>query len=217
MRLRIRLLVALLLFSASALAQRGFEGEIVYDVQSERQSGTLTLFLSPKGIRAEFKGQSAFTIIVPRDSLVAYRLNDKAKTYQELDLAEQKRLSASLGKLETFNAERAGDETLLGATCRRFKLKSPKREIEVWTATSLVDSVMLARLADAGALVGLSPNAMETMRKERLDGLPLKIVATEEATSIRVEAKQLKRKPLKASLFELPKSHRAEDNSSELK
>lgn len=215
MRLRNSLAFAALFVCAPLFAQR-FEGEILYDVQSSRENGTLVVMISPKGLRAEFKGQSSFIVLIPRDSLNAYRLTNDDR-YEEIDLGEQKRLSASLGKLEKFSAGKLGQERLLAVECQRVKLKSPKREAEVWTAATLVDSLTLAQLIDAGALVGLSPNAMDAMRKEGLAGLPLKIVSIEAGDSIRIEAKRLSRKSLKASLFALPKSRRVEADSRELK
>ncbi|MFN3562324.1 MAG: DUF4412 domain-containing protein, partial [Chloroherpetonaceae bacterium] len=100
--------------------------------------------------------------------------------------------------------------------CHHFMLKSAKRTIEVWTAESLVDSTTLTRLADAGALIGISPNAVEVMQKENLNGFPLKVIASEPTGSARIEAKRITRKSFKPSFFEVPKSFRDVDSKAEV-
>ncbi|MFN3345937.1 MAG: DUF4412 domain-containing protein [Chloroherpetonaceae bacterium] len=215
MPLRINLLFVWLCFVPLLQAQV-FEGAITLQVQSDQQNGTLELWLSPKGIRADFKGTSAFTIVLPRDSANAYRLDTKAKTFREIDLQEQRRLSASIGKLEKFEVEKFGKEKILNVMCHHFMLKSAKRTIEVWTAESLVDSTTLTRLADAGALIGISPNAVEVMQKENLNGFPLKVIASEPTGSARIEAKRITRKSFKPSFFEVPKSFRDVDSKAEV-
>jgi hypothetical protein len=215
MRLRISLLLLWLCF-APLLRAQAFEGAITLQVQSDQQNGELELLLSPKGIRADFKGTSAFTIVLPRDSTTAYRLDTKTKTYREIDLQEQRRLSSSIGKLEKFEVEKFGKEKILNVICHHFMLKSAKRTIEVWTAESLVDSTTLTQLADVGALIGISPNAVEAMQKENLNGLPLKIIVAERAASTRIEVKRITRKSFKSSFFEVPKSFQDLDSKAEV-
>ncbi|MGQ9806316.1 MAG: DUF4412 domain-containing protein [Chlorobiales bacterium] len=205
MPLRSNLLALLLLCTAPLVAQ-SFEGVISFQIQSDQKSGELELLLSPKGIRAEFKGQSDITMLMSHDSADAVELNVKTRTYREIDLQEQRRLSASIGKLEKFEVEKFGKEKVLNVACHHFKLKSPKRTIEVWAAESLVDSSVLARVGDVGVLIGISPNAIEVMEKEHLNGFPLKVIATDPSGSARIEAKRMTRKSFKASLFEVPKS-----------
>jgi len=214
MRLRNRLLITLLCCASSLLAQ-SFEGAITFQIYSDKQQGELELLLSPKGIRAEVKGQNTFTMLIKRDGTDAIELNPKTKTYRDIDLQEQRRLSASIGKLEKFEVEKFGKEPVLNVMCHHFKLKSAKRTLEVWAAESLVDSTLLARLADVGALIGLSSNAVEVMQKENLNGFPLKVIANEPAGNARIEAKQIVRKSFKSSLFDVPKSYRKEENHSE--
>lgn len=199
-------LLALLLLCTAPLGAQSFEGVISFQIQSDQKSGELELLFSPKGMRAEFKGQNDITMLMSHDSANAVELNVKTKTYREIDLQDQRRLSASAGKLEKFEVEKWGKEKVLNVMCHHFKLKSPKRTIEIWAAESLVDSSTLARLTDVGALIGISPNAVEAMQKENLNGFPLKVIATEPSGSARIEAKRITRKSLKASLFEVPKS-----------
>ncbi len=203
-----------LLFTIPLLVQ-SFEGVISFEIQSEQQNGELELLLSKKGIRAEFKGKPAFTVLMTRDGTSAFELNAKTKTYREVDLQDQRRLSASIGKLEKFEVEKLGREKILNIACHHFKLKSSKRTIEVWAAESLADSTLLARVADIGVIIGISPNAIETMQKENLNGFPLKVILTESSGVARIEAKMIQRKSFKSSLFEVPKSYREEGNHSE--
>lgn len=212
MPLRNKLLVAFL-FASSHLVAQSFEGAITFQIQSDQQNGELELLLSPKGIRVEFKGKSPLVIVMPRDSADAYQLNAKTKTYRDIELQEQRRLSASIGKLEKFEAEKFGKEKFLNETCHRFTLKSAKRSLEIWAAESLTDSITLSRLIDAGALIGISPNAVEAMQKEKLSGLPLKVIASEPSGVARIEAKRIQRKSFKAALFEVPKSYRKEETN----
>ncbi len=196
----------LFLFGTPVLAQ-SFEGAISFQIQSEQQNGELKLLLSPKGIRAEFKGNPAFTMLMTRDGTSTVELNPKTKTYREVDLQDQRQLAASAGKLEKFEVEKLGEDMMLNVACHHFKLKSPKRTIEIWTAKSLVDSTVLARVADVGALIGISPNAIDAMQKANLNGFPLKVIVTEAAGIARIEAKRIVRKSLKSALFEVPKSY----------
>ncbi len=208
-------LFILFLFFAAPAPTQSFEGVISFHIQSEQQNGELELLLSQKGIRAEFKGKPAFTMLITRDGTNAFELNSKTKTYREVDLQDQRRLSASVGKLEKFEVEKFDKEKILNVACHHFKLKSPKRTIEVWAAESLVDSTVLARVADIGVIIGISPNAIEAMQKENLNGFPLKLIVTEPSGVARIEAKSIQRKSFKSSLFEVPKSYREEGNHSE--
>ncbi len=209
-------LLFFILFSATSLFAQKFEGAITFQFHSPQQQGELELLLSPKGIRAEFKGQNSIAILLKRDATDAIQLNPKTKTYRDIDLQEQRRLSASMGKLEKFEVEKLGKELVLNVMCHHFKLKSAKRTLEIWAAESLVDSTHLARLVEAGALVGISPNAVEVMQRENLNGLPLKVITTEPSGSARVEAKRIERKSFKSSLFEVEKSYRREENNAEM-
>lgn len=213
MPLQSNLLSLFLLWAAPMLAQ-SFEGAMFFQVQSDQQSDELELQLSPKGIRAEFKGQNGTVMLMRYDNADAFALNTKTKTYREIDLQEQRRLSASIGKLEKFEVEKFGKEKVLNVACHHFKLKSPKRTIEVWAAESLVDSSVLARVGDVGVLIGISTNAIEVMEKEHLNGFPLKVIAEGSSGSARIEAKRIVRKEFKSSLFEVPKSYRKEETQS---
>jgi hypothetical protein len=215
MRLRNKLLF-LFLFAAASLTAQSFEGAITFQIHSAQQQGELELLLSPKGIRVEFKGQNNFVMLIKRDATDAIQLNPKTKTYRDIDLQEQRRLSASVGKLEKFEVEKLGKELVLNVVCHHFKLKSAKRTLEIWAAESLVDSTHLTRLIDVGTLVGISPNAIEVMQKENLNGLPLKVIVTEPSGSAQVEAKRIVRKSFKSSLFEVEKSYRKEENNAEM-
>lgn len=215
MPLRSNLLTLLLLFATSLMAQP-FEGAIFFQIQSDQQNAELELLLSPKGIRAEFKGQKHITMLMLHNATDAIELNAKTKTYREIDVQEQRRLSASMGKLEKFEIEKFNKEKFLNVNCHHFKLKSARRTIEIWAAESLVDSTVLARVVDVGAIIGISPNAVEVMQKENLNGFPLKVIVTESAGSMFIEAKRIVKKSFKASLFEVPKSYQAVDNQAKI-
>ncbi len=209
-------LLWLFFVSTALLTTQTFEGSITFQVHSAQQQGELVLMLSPKGIRVEFKGQDSLTMLIRRNATGAIQLNPKTKTYRDIDLQEQRRLSASIGKLEKFEVEKFGKEWVLNVMCHHFKLKSAKRTLEIWTAESLVDSTHLHRLVDVGALIGISPNAIEVIQRENLNGLPLKVIVTEPSGSMRVEAKRIERKSFKSSLFDVPKSYKKEKSDVEM-
>jgi len=209
-------LLWLFFVSTALLTTQTFEGSITFQVHSAQQQGELVLMLSPKGIRVEFKGQDSLTMLIRRNATGAIQLNPKTKTYRDIDLQEQRRLSASIGKLEKFEVEKFGKEWVLNVMCHHFKLKSAKRTLEIWTAESLVDSTHLHRLVDVGALIGISPNAIEVIQRENLNGLPLKVIVTEPSGSVRVEAKRIERKSFKSSLFDVPKSYKKEKSDVEM-
>ncbi len=209
-------LLWLFFVSTALLTTQTFEGSITFQVHSAQQQGELVLMLSPKGIRVEFKGQDSLTMLIRRNATGAIQLNPKTKTYRDIDLQEQRRFSASIGKLEKFEVEKFGKEWVLNVMCHHFKLKSAKRTLEIWTAESLVDSTHLHRLVDVGALIGISPNAIEVIQRENLNGLPLKVIVTEPSGSVRVEAKRIERKSFKSSLFDVPKSYKKEKSDVEM-
>lgn len=189
-------------------AQPVFSGEVFLNVQSSQLNGNITLFISPRGLRADFPEKSLGSILVPSSSPVAFRINSTAKTYTEIDLREQKRLSGALAKLEKFELKQFQDDTLLGYRCFHFLLKSSQRTIELWTSPMLMGSSSISRLNDAAALFGLNGSVIELMQKETIAGFPMRVVAVEPSGNFEMRVSSVKPKVLKSALFELPKSYR---------
>jgi hypothetical protein len=201
------LAVALFLSCPITLAQTNFSGEILLSVQSPQFNGNVSLSLSPNGIRADFSEKPSFSVLIPPTGVVAYRLNPSDKTYLEVDLAEQKRLARALAKLEKFELQKFDADTLLGYKCFHFMLKSSRRTVEVWSTPSLVDSSLISQLNDAGALFGLNSAVIDIMERENVTGFPMKVISVEPSGRVDMRVASVKRKTLKPSLFDLPKSY----------
>jgi hypothetical protein len=189
-----------------------FQGEITLAVTSSQYTGNIQLWIAPKGIRADLKrGNESSSVLLQNGN--AYQLNHSAKQYSDIDLAEQKRMSLSLGKLEKMSFEKLADESVLGYPCKHFTLNSAAQRFELWTTDALLDTASLAQITDAGGLIGLNATVYETMSQQGVAGFPLKIISTRDAQGalkeeLRVEATRVSKRAVKSSLLTLPKNYK---------
>ena len=215
-------LAAAALAAAPALAQ--FEGEIDMKITGQGMSGTGKMFVSKAGSRSEMDMQTAnmpvhmATLMKFSNPDVMYLINDKAKTYSEMDLKKTRETAAKMkSEKEAYSAKLLGSEKILGYSTKHVLLSRPgdRSEMEVWTTKDLLglsyetmrglmrrgpgedDGAMLKALRDAGA-----------------DGFFVKMITREKGKPeplTTMELTKAERRSLPASLFEIPAGYQKQE------
>jgi hypothetical protein len=216
------LLAAAALAAAPALAQ--FEGEIDMKITGPGMTGTGKVFVSKAGSRSEMDMQTAnmpvhmATLMRFSTPDVMYLINDKAKTYSEMNLKKTRESAARMtGEKEPYTAKVLGSEKILGYSTKHVLLSraGDRSEMEVWTTKDLLglsyesmrglmrrgpgddDGAMIKALRDAGA-----------------EGFFVRMVTREKGKAepmTTMELTKAEKKSLPASLFEVPAGYQKQE------
>src|ERR1019366_7058341 len=144
-RVLLNVLAGAALAAAPALAQ--FEGEIDMKITGQGMTGTGKVFVSKAGSRTEMDMQTAnmpmHMVSLMKFSVpdVMYHINDKAKTYSEMDLKKVRESAVKMTtKKEPYNAKVLGSERVLGYSTKHVLLSQPgdRSEMEVWTTKDIM-------------------------------------------------------------------------------
>lgn len=203
--------MTIIIYLALLLAPpKPFEGSIVFSVSApDVKNGDLVIMLSRYGAKAIFDGKDqAFEFLIPKQDSAAYKLDAYGKTYNIVGLAESQRLAESLGRLDAYSLEMLGEEPVLGYNCKRFRLKTKLRNIELWTANEIMNADELTKLAGAVTLLGLNPRMIDEMKKAGVAGFPLKLRAEENGQILTIDARKISKKTFPKSTFEIPKGYK---------
>src|ERR1019366_8281660 len=138
-RVLLNVLAGAVLAAAPALAQ--FEGEIDMKIMGQGMTGMGKVFVSKAGSRTEMympTSQMPFhmvTLMKFSVQALMYLINDKAKTYSEMDLKKARESAVkATGKKEPYSAKLLGSERVLGYSTKHVLLSRPgdRSEMEVW-------------------------------------------------------------------------------------
>jgi Domain of unknown function (DUF4412) len=214
-RVLLNVLAGAALAAAPALAQ--FEGEVDMKITGQGMAGTGKAFVSKLGSRTEIDMQTA-QMPVHMVSLmkfatpdVVYLINDKAKTYTEMDLKKARESSSKMtADKEPYTVKVLGSEKMLGYSTKHVLLFRPgdRSEMELWTTKDILglnyeavrglmrrgssqeDGSFLKALKDAGA-----------------DGFFVKMITREKGKPealTTMELTKAEKKSLPGSLFDIP-------------
>jgi hypothetical protein len=215
-RVLLNVLAGAALAAAPAFAQ--FEGEIDSKITGQGgMTGTSKVFVSKLGSRTEMDMQSAnmpmhmVTLMKFSAPDVMYLINDKTRTYGEIDVKKTRESVAKRkADQEPYSVKVLGSEKVLGYSTKRILISRPgdSSEMEVWATKDLLglsyesmrglmrrgsgqdDSALMKALKDAGA-----------------DGFFLRMVTREKGKTealTTIEMTKLERRSLPASTFEIP-------------
>jgi hypothetical protein len=203
------------LAAAPAFAQ--FEGEIDMKITGQGMTGTGKVFVSKAGSRSEMDMQTAqmplhmVTLMKFSNPDVTYLVNDKAKTYTEMNLKKARESAAkTTGAKEPYSAKLLGSERVLGYSTKHVLLSRPgeNSDMEAWTTKDILglsyesmrglmrrragddDSSMIKALRDAGA-----------------DGFFVKMITREKGKAeslMTMELTKAEKRSVPASMFEVP-------------
>ena len=208
--------VAAALAAAPAFGQ--FEGQIDMKIKGqEGMAGTGKVFVSKMGSRTEMDLESArmpmhmTTLVKFSAPEVMVLINDKARTYTEMDTKKAREQAAKTGakEKEAYSLKVLGSEKLLGYSTKHVLLSRPgdTTEMEAWTTTDLLGlsyesmkGLMRRPAQDEGSM-------MKALKDAGAEGFFVKMITREKGKAeplTTMELTKIEKKSLPASMFEVP-------------
>ena len=208
--------------AAPALAQ--FEGEIDMKITAQGGvSGTGKVFVSKAGSRTEMDMETArmpihmVTLMKFATPDVLYLINDKSKTYSEMDTKKAREQAAKVTEnKEAYSVKMLGAERILGYSTKHVLLSRPgdKSEMEVWTTKDLLGlnyetmkGLMRRGSQDERSMV-------KALKDAGAEGFFVKMVTREKgrtAPLTTMELTKARKKSLPVSMFEVPAGYTKQD------
>jgi hypothetical protein len=180
-------------------------------------AGTGKVFVSRVGSRTEMDMQTAqmpvhmATLMKFSNPDVMYLINDKAKTYSEMNLKKTRETAAKVtGEKEPYNAEVLGSERVLGYSTKHVLLSRPgdRSEMEVWTTKDLMGLSYETMRGLMRRVSGEDDGSMlKALRDVGADGFFVKMISREKGKTeplTTMELTKVEKKSLPASMFEVP-------------
>jgi Domain of unknown function (DUF4412) len=217
-RVVLSVLAGAVLAASPAFAQ--FEGEIDMKITGQGgMTGTGKVFVSKVGSRTEMDMEAArmpvhmTTLMKFATPDVMYLINDKARTYSEVDtkkVREQAAKMAGSKDKEAYSVRVLGSERVLGYSTKHVLLSRPsdKSEMEVWTTKDMLglsyESMRGLMRRGAGDDDG---SMMKALRDAGAEGFFVKMVTREKGKTeplTTMELTKAEKKSLPVSLFEIP-------------
>jgi Domain of unknown function (DUF4412) len=181
-------------------------------------AGTGKVFVSRVGSRTEMDMQTAqmpvhmATLTKFSTPDVMYLINDKARTYSEVDTKKAREQAAKMagGKdTEAYSVKFLGSEKVLGYSTKHVLLSRPgdKSEMEAWTTKDLLglSYESMRGLMRRGAQDESS--MMKALKDARAEGFFVKMVTREKGKTeplTTMELTKAEKRSLPGSLFEIP-------------
>lgn len=204
---------------AAMPARAQFEGELTMKLTMREGSGTGRAFVSKAGARSEIDIQTAqmpikmTTLVKTANPDVMYMINDRQKTYAEMDLKNIREQAAKMhtGKAsDAWVVKKLGRETVNGYSCEHIlvtRAGDARTEQEWWTSKdvsglsyeSMRGLMRRGNQSDEGI--------MKALRDAGADGFVVKLITREKGNPTPVATMELtkaEKKSLPASLFEIP-------------
>jgi len=214
-RVLLSVLAGAVLAAAPAFAQ--FEGEIDMKITGQGMTGMSKLYVSKAGSRSEMDMQTAnmpmhmVTLMKFSNPDVTYLVNDKAKTYTEMNLKKAREAAAkTTGAKEPYSAKLLGSERVLGYSTKHVVLSRPgdNSDMEVWTTKDILGlsyesmrGLMRRRAGDDDSTM------IKALRDVGADGFFVKMITREKGKAeplMTMELTKAEKKSISASMFEVP-------------
>jgi len=218
-RVLLNVLAGAALAAAPAFAQ--FEGEIDMKITGQGgMTGTGKVFVSKAGSRSEMDMQTAnmpmhmVTLMKFSAPDVMYLINDRTKTYGEIDVKKTRESVAKVkGEKEAYSVKVLGSEKVLGYSTKHVLLSRPgdRSEMEAWTTKDLLG----LSYEEMRGLMRRGPGQddgamMKALRDARADGFFVKMVTRDKGKSeplTTMELTKAEKRSLPASTFEIPSGY----------
>jgi hypothetical protein len=199
------------LFALPAFAE--FEGEVEMKMTGRSASGTMKLSVSGAGMRNEMSIQTPqfpmnMTMLFKKSSPdVAYTINDRDKTYGEIDLKQGREMAAKSER--KFTAKKLGTEKIKEWNCVHAIVTDDQgRETEIWTNKDLLDwKAFLSTMTQSSPA---NDGMMKALKDAGAEGFPVKLVTKTKRPedAMTMEVVSVTKKSLPKSLFEIPSSYK---------
>jgi len=224
-RVLLSVLAGAALAAAPAFAQ--FEGQIDMKIGGQGMTGTGRLFVSKAGSRSEMDMQTPnmpvhmVTLLKFSNPDVLYLINDKARTYSEMDTKKAREQGAKMvgvKEKEAYSVKVLGSERVLGYGTKHVLLSRPgdKSEMEAWTTKDLLGltyesmkGLMRRPAQDEGSM-------MKALKDAGAEGFFVKMVTREKGKTeplTTMELTKAEKKSLPASLFEVPAGYTKQEGA----
>ncbi len=213
-RVLLNVLAGAALAAAPALAQ--FEGEVDMKITSQGMTGTGKAFVSKMGSRTEIDMQTAqmpihmVSLMKFATPDIVYLINDKAKTYTEMDVKKARETTSKMRDKEPYTAKVLGSEKLLGYSTKHVLLTraGDRSEMELWTTKDILglNYEAVRGLMRRGSSQD-DGSFLKALRDAGADGFFVKMVTREKGKTEPLSTMELtkaEKKSLSASLFEIP-------------
>jgi Domain of unknown function (DUF4412) len=214
-RVLLNVLAGAVLAAAPAFAQ--FEGEIDMKITGQGMTGTGKVYVSKAGSRTEMDMQTAqvplhmVTLMKFSAPDVIYLVNDKSKTYTEMNLKSARESAAkTAGAKEPYSAKLLGSERVLGYSTKHVLLSrsGDRSEMDVWTTKDIMglsyESMRGLMRRSAGDDDG---SMIKALRDAGADGFFVKMITREKGKAeplMTMELTKAEKKSVSASLFDIP-------------
>jgi hypothetical protein len=204
---RLFVLSAALLAAASVSAD--FEGVLHMKATTPQGAGTMKLFLSPEGVRSEMDMKAAqpirvTTLLLYKNPDVVYTIDDKNKTYSEMNL---KQMAPARGAGTKYTVKDMGQENVQGYKCRRVIVSGPGGgESELWTTREIMGYGDFAKASRAAGVEGEA--YMKALKDAGADGFPVKSIhRAGPGSEVITELVRAEKRSLDDSLFRVPSGY----------
>jgi hypothetical protein len=225
--------LALLLAVAASPALAQFEGVIEMKMEgggTAAMSGTGRTYVTKSAWRSEMEmtspemkkdpekikalgGQTSIQMIMLgklSEPGISYMLNDRTKTFARIDAAE---MTKSLPKdaEKKWSVKRLGKDRVAGLTCESVKAVEAGKptDYELCVTKEIASGEWMRALQ--GQQRGAGGLWLKALRDAGVEGFPVRMVIKESETgpvTMKMEATKVERKPLPASLFEIPPGYK---------
>lgn len=220
--------------AATLASATPFEGVADFKVQTSMEkgkpmTGTGKVFVTPSAYRTEWEmalpdssrsGQQAprrmKTTMLGKAAKpnVLYMVNDENKTYSVWDTTKSAKEAGSVSQ-ETYTVERLGSGSVAGIGCDRARLTSSQGDqIEVCVSKELGASGDWIAAMDRGDRS--SQGWVRALKEKGITGFPVRWSMRRKGETepyMTMELTRLEKKPLPASLFEVPAGYRQTDTA----
>ncbi len=210
------LLFFLVCLSSPSAHAAQFEGTLHMKVTHRHGGGTMRVQFGRAGVRSEVKvttpngGQMDMVFLqLFKNADIAYRIDDAAKTYTEVDL-KAAREGRPKNEGAGYVAKKVGVDSVSGYSCTHVLITDANgNETDMWTTKELGDVQQMTKLMgpNAPANEGMT-SALKTVGAE---GFPVKVVHHSEHSSVgetTMELTKAERQVPPASAFALPAGYR---------
>lgn len=206
-----QVLLSLLLVSGVARqAHAEFEGILEMKVtMAQSGGGTAKISISKLGTLSETKinvqGMSTETSVLFKTSSpdLAYALNPKAKTYQEINMKAAKEMAAK--EVPDYDVKKIGTETINGWKCDHLIVSDKNGSMDVWTSKDIGTMSEFEKVFQQQA--GSSDALIKKLKAINADGFWVKMTrkgADGAGGSITMELTKAEKKKLNPATFDIP-------------
>ena len=213
--MKFTMLLMAVLLSYGAFAQ-GFYFEMKMSSSKQGDLGTMKAYAQDGNSRSEIHAITAMgnmditALSLKSAPNTVYMLNDKDKTYSEMDVSKNGQWQDS--KDDQYEITVIGKETVNGynSTHVKVKRKDAKNEEEIWVSTEIADyaGFLMAKTKFTGRV-----NLYKALEEKGVKGFPVRIKTSDHGTDMQIDFVKAEKRSNPASLFSV-EGYKKSDNAA---